>query len=236
MKTMFDTWLKTPLFEAEGPGGAGNDTLEGGDTTPPAGDETLQGADTTAGNDTSAGNDTVTGDDKSLIGGDDSIAAFDNTAIDVEALKKGLPEGVEVNEEQLGEFTKMLNEATSLQDLAGNIVKWDLARQESSAEATATQWRETQEGWQKQIKDSPDFGGDKLDQSLAVAREVGERFGGKDFLQLLNVTGAGNNIAMMKFLHNVHAALPKEPGPINGAPTSTERSLAERIFNPQGAK
>ena len=172
---------------------------------------------------------------KTLIDGDnDDPPAFGLEEVTVDGLKETLSEhleGVEIDDTQFGEFTSLINEATSREELASKLIQWDMARQQSAAEAADAAWLANIEAWQTEVKSSPEFGGEKLEQSLANAKQVSEQYGGAEFFEMLRVTGVGNHLQMVAFLNRVYKEMPKEGAPVTGTPgTPTDKPLADRLF------
>lgn len=148
----------------------------------------------------------------------------------LESLKELLPEGAEPTDEQTQSLLKLMNEAETPQDLIKGLFAIHAQETEAVARQMAEQYDKTISDWEAAVKESPEYGGAKLDQSLAVAKQVGLKYGGEDFIKLLNLTGAGSNLAMVKFLNAVHKALPQEGTPLQGAPTQPAADLADRLF------
>lgn len=139
------------------------------------------------------------------------------------------------DQEKLDAFFDLLANERDPNKIAENALKM-LSEVTTNAQTAfyddvSKQWNDTQKDWQKQTREHPEFGGEKLDKSLAAAKEVALKFGGNDFLGLLRLTGAGNHPEMVSFLNKVAAALPSEGTPVSGQPTSTgEKTLADRLF------
>lgn len=210
-------------WEGENEGGTGGSSLVGDDSAP-VGDDTAP-----AGDDTPPSGDE---DKKSLIDTDEGkpVSDFD-TLVEPDAFKEALGEEFEItDEEAFGKFLEAVNNATSREELARELLSVYSESLETAVKATAETFEQMQTQWQEQVKTDPTYGGDNLDQSLANAKSVAMEYGGKEFLQLLNLTGAGNNLSMIAFLNKVHEAMPKEGAPVSGTPTQAQRSLAERLF------
>lgn len=161
----------------------------------------------------------------------DEPHAFD-TLVEAEAFKASLPEGMEItDEEAFGNFLKVINESTSREALATSLLGMYSEALEAASRESAEVFQNTQKEWQAAVKSDPTYGGEKLTQSLATAKAVAKEYGGKEFLNLLSLTGAGNNVAMVAFLNKVAEVLPKEGRPIQGAPAAAGTlSLADRMF------
>lgn len=170
---------------------------------------------------------------KSLVDSDSDEPSSDfETPVDPEAFKEALGDEYEISDEEaFNKFLDTINNATSREELAKSLLGVYNESLEATAKATEAAFEETQTQWQEQVKSDPTYGGENLDKSLANAKSVAMEYGGKEFLQLLNLTGAGNNLSMVAFLNKVHAALPQEGAPVAGTPTQAQRSLADRLFS-----
>lgn len=172
------------------------------------------------------------GEKASLVSGESEEPSSDfETLVEPEAFKESLGEDFEItDEESFNKFLETVNNATSREELAKSLLSVYSESLEATAKATEAAFEQTQTQWQEQVKSDPTYGKENLDKSLANAKSVAEEYGGKEFLQLLNLTGAGNNLSMVAFLNKVHAALPQEAEPVAGSPSQTQRTLADRLF------
>ena len=124
-------------------------------------------------------------------------------------------------------FNKHQLSSETIKDLAA----YQTTLQQDAAKATADAWAEQNLKWQTESKSNPEFGGQKLDASLAKVKTLVTEYGDKSFSEMLNITGAGNHPAMIGFLLKMAAALPGEGLPAVGSPAISERSLADRLFS-----
>jgi len=144
-----------------------------------------------------------------------------------EALK--LPETLTVNEPIQKSFLEIVNKdmtplerSQALLDLHGQVAK------EFSDSATA-EWNKIQDEWVAAAKADPDIGGDKLDPALGRISKLVDEFGTPELRAAFDLTGAGNNPHVIKFLHNVALKL-TEGGPAGGSPAKGPADLAKTLF------
>ena len=128
---------------------------------------------------------------------------------------------------------ELLNKHKISGEVAKDLAAYQTTLQQEAAKATATAWAEQNKTWQEAVKTNPDWGGDKLPQTLAAAKTVMTEYGNASFSEMLNLTGAGNHPAMIEFLHKISKALPGEGKPLTGQPAVSATSLADRIFKGQ---
>ena len=182
----------------------------------------------------------ATAETQTLIGGGTEAATEEGATqtsapveepFTAESLGALVPEGMSLPEEVAGPLLEAINGATTRQELVQTLFSKYGEIQQEAAQQQAQAWESTIRGWEEQVKSLPDLGGERLPQTLATANEVANKYGGKGFLQMLNVTGAGSHPEMVKFLSAIHAELPKETATITGAPKGEAKSLAERLFS-----
>jgi len=141
-------------------------------------------------------------------------------------------EGVEVNEELRDDFLKIVNDQEmSPKDRANALVGLQERAAQAAAEASSQAWEALNTQWQDAVKADPEVGGANLDATLGrIGKLIDEHAPAPDKLrEALNVTGAGNNPEVVKFLNKV-ATLLSEGTPISGQPTNQEQSAAAVLF------
>ena len=76
--------------------------------------------------------------------------------------------------------------------------------------------------WQTQSKNDKEFGGDKFDENLAIAKQSLDKFGNQELKTLLNEHGIGNHPDMIRFMLNV-GKLTKEDNPVSGTTNPSQK-------------
>ncbi len=143
-----------------------------------------------------------------------------------------LPEGVQLDESGLTEFKSFAKEQDLTQEQAQKVLEFGGQKLKERLEAPFKVWTETQRKWQAEVKADPEIGGTKFEQSIKDAAQVFVPGEGNPFVgsaeeaqalrEALNVTGAGNNPALVKFFVKIGRLL-AEPGPISGKPTAVDK-------------
>jgi len=106
----------------------------------------------------------------------------------------------------------------------------DLAKKAMEAQAEA--WNGLQKQWQDEVRADKEIGGAKLTaEVLPAIAKVLDQFGGPEVRQALDVTGAGNNPAIIKMLYKVANAI-TEGGAVKGNPvvTAEKKSMAATFY------
>lgn len=151
------------------------------------------------------------------------------------------PDGTEpVAAEVLQPFTGLLGEAKVAPEIGQKLLDLHIGEQqkliqnlERQQEAT---WRETRQGWVDQVRSDPDLGGNRLQATVQVCGQLIEQFGGTpeqkaELRQVLNLTGAGDHPALVRFIHNVGMALSEGNRAVPGTkPVPVQTRRADRRY------
>lgn len=239
--------LHAPEGDAGGGGGAAApaDSLLGGDT-PPAGDPAAAGADAkpadgaaapTPGADGKPADGKPAGDGKPVDAKPDGDKPKDDAPQGAPEKYEDfkLPEGLTLDAPVMDAFTALAKETNMPQataqkfvDLAAQMQQNTVAQVQSVVEAQA-------EKWGLDSKADKEFGGEKFDESLAVAKSALDRFGTPELRTLLNQSKLGNHPEVLRFMFRAGQAISQDgfvPGR-NGAPAKDARSMySQSNMNP----
>lgn len=146
-----------------------------------------------------------------------------------EALK--LPDGMTVDDETMASFIELTNDAEkSPAERAQAMVDLHTSLMQKASEAASQQWTELQDKWTETIKADPEIGGDRLDPALGQISKMLDTHGSPEVREAFDLTGAGNNPAIIKFLHKL-AVQVGEGTPTAGTPTArSEEDRARNLF------
>lgn len=143
------------------------------------------------------------------------------------------PEGFEITAETAAPFLEILNNnELSVQDRANALIGLHTKALADASEASSKAWDDTQTKWKDEAKSDPDVGGEKLQPALTGIGKLLDEFGDKDTRDVFDLTGAGNNVHMIKFLSKVANVLNegdyfKAASPNKG---NDPNSAAKRMF------
>lgn len=128
------------------------------------------------------------------------------------------PEGRQFDPDVINNFKEVAKELNLSQDAAqkmldkmGPVVA---ERQLQQVEALRSQWAE-------QSTADKEFGGDKLNENLDVARKALDSFGTPELKSLLNESGLGNHPEFIRLLYRAGKAI-SEDNFVGGAPTASK--------------
>jgi len=150
-----------------------------------------------------------------------------------------LPEGMPADQPAFADFKKQALDLGVEPEKAQKLIDTVAPRMKEAMEAPYNLWADTQVAWVNEVKADPVIGKD-LDKNIAIAARAIDSYGtaeeAKAVRTALAFTGAGNNPAIVRWMHRVGLTL-KEGGPVLGNPAPVEkRSLAELAYptmNPQ---
>jgi hypothetical protein len=135
-----------------------------------------------------------------------------------------MPEGIELDKASTDEFVAIAKELKLPKDAAQKVVDLAVRREQQRMETHRTTVAE----WADQVKADKELGGDKLQETLAIAGKAID-LGPPELKQLLNNSGVGNHPAVVRWAYNIGKALSEDrfvAGKAADKPTST----ASRLF------
>lgn len=155
----------------------------------------------------------------------------------VEEIK--LPEGVALDEATSKGFVDLVNKYGLPRDAVADLVNLQAEAMKSASEKGVNDWNNLRTEWQSQIKADPEVGGQNLTSSQAAIGQLLVKYGGEGDAQAqlrraFDLTDAGNNPHIFKFLSKIAKDL-TEPGPrLIPDPSTPPRSAADILFGNQG--
>lgn len=141
-----------------------------------------------------------------------------------------LPEDVEVNSALVEEFLGVVNNTElDAKGRAQALVDLQVKAMREASEAGSQAFADMQKTWQDEVKSDPAYAGEKLQPALGRIGRLLTEYGSEELNGVLDFTGAGNNIHVVRFLDNIAGKL-VEGEPAFGAPRTQETTAAQRLF------
>ena len=136
-----------------------------------------------------------------------------------------LPEGVTLDSELLAEVGPVFKDLGLTQDQAQKLIDLQSKKAEADVQKQMTDFNQMIDGWKDQSENDKEFGGEKFDESVAVAREAIDKFGTPELKTLLSEHGVGNHPEVIRFMVKVGRLTQEKPidGGINPASVTTDR-------------
>jgi hypothetical protein len=144
----------------------------------------------------------------------------------------------------MGKFSTFAAEAKLTQEQAQSLADIYFEGQESLVNqlATANQkaWDTTIDTWKAEIDTDPVIGGDKSKAAMEVIGKVLDEYGTADARRAFEVTGAGWNPHIARFMHKMALALTEgspviAPGPAKTGPKTLGDALYDGKYQDQPA-
>lgn len=142
------------------------------------------------------------------------------------------PEGITLDAAVIGEFSTVAKELGLTQDAAQSIVE-KLAPK--IAERTAAQQAEAFANYRAELatqaKADKEFGGDKFDANLAVAKKALNAFGTPELHKLLNDSGLGDHPEIIRAFYRAGKSISEDSFVPGGTqPTKGEQDAASKLY------
>lgn len=190
------------------------------------------GADSTAGADSTSGSESTAGTEGDKAG--DSVAGAPD------AYEFKFPDGFEANKEQLGKFEEIARAANLPQERAQELLDLYVGELKSAGDAFASKqmegWKSTLTSWKNEITSDPNFSGEKLTEAQVVIGKALDQFGSKEARDGFQLTGAGDNPAVFRFVHAMAKALTEGGAqPLGAPPSKKSGSVADVFYGPSSS-
>lgn len=138
-----------------------------------------------------------------------------------------IPEGMTLDSPLATEFVELMNNGElSAADRANALLQLQAKALTAASEASSAAWTTMQNEWRDAVK--AEFG-DKLQPTLDSINNLVTEYGDKDLVEALAVTGAGNNVHVVKFFGKL-AGLLTEGKFAPSATPADGKSAAQRLF------
>lgn len=136
------------------------------------------------------------------------------------------PDGIELDKVSTDEFKAIAKELKLPKDVAQRVVDVAVKREQAARELRDT----TVKGWADAVKADKDLGGDKLPETLAIAKKAID-IGPPELKTFLDESGLGNHPLFVKWAHTIGKAL-SEDRFVSGskAPAEAGRSIEDRLY------
>ena len=146
--------------------------------------------------------DTTGGESDNTESAGDDTDASSQTSPDTYA-DFAMPEGVELDSALLAEATPLFKDLGLNQEQAQKLVDFQAKQVKASSESQVDAFNQLMNDWQDQSKNDKEFGGDKFEENVGIARSAIDKFGTPELKQLLEEHGVGNHPEVIRFMVKV---------------------------------
>ena len=137
------------------------------------------------------------------------------------------PEGMQFDDAVVGAFSEAAKDLNLSQEAAQKILDKVgpvmAAQQNEALQAASTEWAEAS-------KTDKEFGGDKLNENLAVAKKAMDQFASPELRALLNESALGNNPEVIRMFYRVGKAISEDGFVVGGNAKNSEQTTAQRLY------
>jgi len=141
-----------------------------------------------------------------------------------------VPEGVQLDQEMLSEFSATAKELNLTQDKAQQMVDMGSKLIDNALATQKQQWAEVRQGWVSELKADPDFGGSKMDTTIVEAKTVLDRYGDSQLKTFLLESGFGDNASLIKMFARIARAT-AEDTVVNGTVPTDKKSPESVLYD-----
>jgi hypothetical protein len=142
------------------------------------------------------------------------------------------PEGTQLNPDVIGKFEGVAKELGLSQEAAQKVVD---AMAPQLAAAQAAQFETVKSQWTESSRTDKEFGGDKLNENLAVAEKALQAFGTPELRTMLVETGLGNHPEIIRAFYRAGQKI-SGPNLVVGGATGAAPASAAATLYPHQAK
>lgn len=129
-----------------------------------------------------------------------------------------LPEGMALDEAAMIEANPLFKELGLSQEKAQKVIDLYAKQVQASSQKQVDDFNQLMSDWQTQSKTDKEFGGDKYDENVKIARSAVNKYGTPELKQLLEDHGVGNHPEVIRFMVRVGHTLKEDvPGSVGGA-------------------
>lgn len=137
-----------------------------------------------------------------------------------------LPEGMELDETVLAEATPMFKELGLTQDQSQKVVDFYAKQVQASSQTQIDNFNQLMSDWRDQSKNDGEFGGDKFEENVKIARSAVDKYGTPELQQLLTEHGVGNHPEVVRFMVRVGQTLQED---VPGSSGTVSKPGADRV-------
>lgn len=141
-----------------------------------------------------------------------------------------MPEGVTVDQAMLAEATPLFKELGLTQEQAQKLVDFQAKQVQASSQSQTDSFNQLMNEWQEQSRNDKEFGGDKFEENVSIARSAIDKFGTPELKQLLEDHGVGNHPEVIRFMINVGKTTQEDVPGGNTNPTSKAQDIVSLLY------
>lgn len=140
------------------------------------------------------------------------------------------PEGMELDQSMVEQFTPIAKELNLTQEQAQKLVDLHNQSVSSTIEAQAAEWNKTMKEWVDEIKQDKEIGGQVFDENIGIARGVLEKYATPGLREVLETSGMGNHPEVVRFITRIGKAMQDDSIRTGNTATGAPKDPAHVLF------
>lgn len=143
-----------------------------------------------------------------------------------------LSEGSSLDSVAVERISSFAKEKGLSQEAAQELLSLEEQTITSFRDSQMKQHMETRKQWVESIKNDKEYGADKLNENVEIAKRIVNEFADEEFKQALDVTGYGDNPALFKFCVKIGKKLGimGDTHVRGGSPTTPKKELHDILY------
>lgn len=141
-----------------------------------------------------------------------------------------LSDGSRMSQTQVDEIATYAKARGLSQEQAQELLTREETAVNSWASAQEQQFEQTKQKWVDELKTDKQYGGDKFNRTVELAKRAFSRFAPESFKELLNSTGLGNHPDLVKTFANIGAIMAEDSLVTGGTRAPTQKKSVEELL------
>lgn len=165
---------------------------------------------------------------------EDAAKANDTKANPFKVEEIKLPEGMQIDAPIAEKFVGVVNKFGLGRDAVAELTALQAEAMKNVSEAGSKLYADMQETWRNEAKADTVIGGEKLAPVLGNVAKVVDRYGTPALRGVFDLTGAGNNLEVIKFINNIYSDLGEAHFVPSDTPSTGSKDQASILYPNQG--
>lgn len=149
-----------------------------------------------------------------------------------------LPENFKSDESTIGKFKEIAKELGLTQEAAQKLVEFQATQSSTNVQAFGTAMQahvdKTANEWATAAKADPEYGGEKFNENLGIAKQALDKFGTPELKTLLKESRMGNHPEVIRMLVKAGKAISQD-GFVPGRSAAAPKDAASVLYGPSSS-
>jgi len=141
-----------------------------------------------------------------------------------------LPEGIELDTAALEKAVPVFKELGLTQEQSQKLIDLQSEMVQAGSQKQVDDFNQLMNDWRDQTKNDGEFGGDKFDENVKVARAAITKYGTPELKQLLEEQGVGNRPEVIRFMVRVGQTLKEDVPGLSGSASAPTTDRVDVLY------